>query len=741
MKLRTHLVLLTLVTVVPLILFATGLIVYHARIQRQSVERGMRDTARALTLALDRDLRNIKTGVETLASSRHLDGPGDLQRFYEEAATVSKSFGGWAVLSEPSGRQVLNTSRPFGTPLPLPTRQGLAMMQSVAASRQTFVSNVFIGTVSRRPAVIIAVPIIRGGEVRYVLDFPFEPTQFTGLLKEAALSPGWIAVITDRGGGFVGRVPDAAAFVGRQGPPAWVERTARPDEGFMKGALLSESPVYAAYKRSSESGWVVGVVVPAAVIDAGYRRSLLAISGGGLVLLAIGLAFAFVLGKRIADPIAALADSLKTRTRPGPGSRTTVGEIEALRQALDEATAGRDLLETEQAARVMAEQRAEREEAANRAKDDFLAVLSHELRTPLSSMLGWVRLLRTGGLAPPQTAHALEVIDRSVGQQVRLISDLLDVSRIVAGRLELAMGVVDLPALVADVMDAARPAAEAKEITLTSRLDTDAGPVRGDPERLRQIVENLLGNAIKFTPRGGHVTIALVRDDDVRLSVTDNGRGIEGDFLPHIFERFRQADSTSTRAHAGLGLGLAIVRHLVELHGGRVTAESAGADQGATFTVTLPAASAGAVGESQPRAGRSTDRLDGLDVLVIDDDADTRTLLATLLAQHGAVPTTAADARAGMAALHRHAPHVLVCDIAMPGADGYALIGQVKSWAAAARVHVPALALTAYARPEDREQALAAGFDLHLAKPVEPLDFLTSVARLAGRDRHEGETS
>jgi hypothetical protein len=373
MKLRTHLFLLTVVTLVPMALFAAGLIVYHARVERLAVERGMRDTARALVLALDRDLQDIKTGAEALSHSRHLDEPTDLRRFYDEASAVSKSFGGWAVLSEPSGRQLLNTSRPLGTPLPLPSARSLAMMQEVAANRQTFVSNVFIGTVSRRPAVIIAVPIARGGTVRYILDLSFEPRQFTSLLEEAALSPRSIAVITDRDGGIVGRVPDAAAFVGRKLPAAWITRTAPIDEGFLKGPLLSDVDAYTAYKRSKESGWVVGVAMPAALVEAAARRTLLAISAGGLVLLAVGAALAVLLGKRIADPIAALVDSLKKQTAPPPSARTTVSEVEALRLALDEAVARRSLLEAEQAARALAERRAEREETANRVKDEFLA--------------------------------------------------------------------------------------------------------------------------------------------------------------------------------------------------------------------------------------------------------------------------------------------------------------------------------------------------------------------------------
>ena len=739
MKLRTHLFLLTVATVVPVVVFAAALIVYHANLERATVERGMRDTARALVLALDRDIHDIKTGVETLAASPHLDDPVNLARFYEEAATVSKSFGGWAVLSEPAGRQALNTSRAFGAPLPIPTARSIEMMKSVAARRETFVSNVFIGTVSRRPAVIIAVPVIRRGTVRYVLDFPFEPTQFTSLLRDAALSPGWVAVITDRDGGVVGRVPDPETSVGRRLPPTWVTRTAGADEGFVRGSVLSDEEVYAAFKRSAESGWIVAVAAPVAVVEAPFWRSLVALSAGGAVLLAIASALAFVLGKRVAAPIVALANSVKTEAPPAPIAGTRVREVEELRQALNEAIERRRLLESERIARAAAERRAAREESANRAKDDFLAVLSHELRTPLNSMLGWIRLLRAGKLDEAKTTHALDVIERNVSQQARLISDLLDVSRSVAGRLELSTTVIDLPPLVSGTVEAMRPAAEAKTITLISQIDPTAGPVRGDADRLRQVVENLLTNAVKFTPAGGQITVRLLRSGGARLIVSDTGKGIAADFLPHIFERFRQADSTSTRAHAGLGLGLAIVHHLVELHGGRVSAESPGEGAGATFTIELPLVvpsddRAGTGGA--PRPMETSDLLGGLKILVVEDDADTRDLLATLLAEHGAIPTTTANARDGMTAVRRTTPDVLVCDIAMPGDDGYTFISQVRSTLDGA--HVPALALTAYARAEDRDRALKAGFDLHLSKPVEPKELVAAVARLAHRDNGDG---
>src|SRR5262244_2223144 len=715
MKLRTHLIVLTLATVVPAVLFAVGLIVYHTRLERLSLERGMRDTARALALALDRDINDIKTGIETLSASKYLNAPVDLAHFYEEGTTVSKGFGGWAVLSDPSGRQILNTSRPLGAALPIPTMAGLEMMRSVADGRTIFVSNVFVGTVSRQPAVIVAAPIIRDGQVRYILDFSFPPTQFTKLLQEAALSRGWIALITDRDGGVVARVPDAAAFVGKKEGQEWTTKTASADEGFLKGDVLGGPSVYSAYRRSRETGWVVAVAAPIKLVDAGIRRSMLALSGGGVLLLAVACALAYVLAKRIAAPIVALSDSLKAEPEaPLPAGQSRVSEVEDLRRALEDAqAAGREA------------------EAANRAMDDFLAVLSHELRTPLNAMFGWVRMLRTGHLDGAAAAHGLEVIERNVTQQSRLISDLLDASRIVLGRLELSLQAVDFPALVASVVESIRPSAEIRGISLKSELDPDASPVNGDPDRLRQVVENILGNAIKFTPPNGSVTIRLAGDGDVCLTVSDTGRGIDGELLPHIFERFKQSDSPSPRSHAGLGLGLAIVRHLVELHGGRVRAESEGVGQGATFTVVLPivASPEDTASAPMPAARRSDEeRLEGLRVLVVEDDADARELVVTVLAQAGAVTFTASNGRDGIAMVPRVRPDVLVCDLAIPDQEALTVVREAKARAAETGVALPALALTAYARADDREQALAEGFDRYLTKPVEPSELVSVVA-------------
>jgi PAS domain S-box-containing protein len=376
----------------------------------------------------------------------------------------------------------------------------------------------------------------------------------------------------------------------------------------------------------------------------------------------------------------------------------------------------------------------DRAEEANRAKDEFLAVVSHELRSPLNAIIGWARLLQTGKVDGGRARHALDVIVSNAEAQARLVEDLLDVGRITSGKLRLRVAPVRLDGVVGAALDVVRPGAEAKKIALDARLD-DAGEVLGDADRLQQVAWNLLTNAVKFTPEGGRVGVRLARrDGKVELRVEDTGRGIDGAFLPYVFERFRQADGDPERRRAGLGLGLSIVKHLVELHGGTVEAASEGAGRGAAFTVRLPPAGPPAPPPDPAPGPRAVARpLAGVRVLVVDDEPDVRDLVEAVLASRGADVTTADGAPAGFDLLQQQRPDVLVSDISMPGEDGYALVRRVRQLAPEAGGATPALALTAFARPEDRARALLAGFTVHLAKPADPDDLALAVARLAGR--------
>lgn len=425
-------------------------------------------------------------------------------------------------------------------------------------------------------------------------------------------------------------------------------------------------------------------------------------------------------------------------------------------------------LAAQERAKALLREREAREEAekADRLKDEFLATLSHELRTPLTSVLGWATLIRAGDIDAANYAIALETIERNARLQARLIDDLLDVSRIITGNLHLELRPIDLAPVVEAARDAVRPTAEAKGIELRTSLAVGECSIKGDSNRLRQVVWNLLLNAIKFTPRGGSVATRLhCRNSSVVLTVEDTGEGIEPDFLPHVFDRFRQAEGSISRRQGGLGLGLAVVRHLVELHGGSVSAASAGKGKGATFTVELPlvrqeeafvASNAAAIlaregnsttataagkdwrvkkGKNKLQTGKEkiAVTLRGISVLLVEDDVDARTLIQKFLELHGATVTSTGSAAEALAALQATVPDVLVSDIAMPDEDGYSLLRKVRSLPQEDGGQTPAIALTGYASARDKADTFAAGYQAHLAKPLEPADLITAIESVLGK--------
>jgi signal transduction histidine kinase/ActR/RegA family two-component response regulator len=426
-----------------------------------------------------------------------------------------------------------------------------------------------------------------------------------------------------------------------------------------------------------------------------------------------------------------------TRTR-----RFTEDDVRLLQLAAD-----RVALSIEHARLYEVERQARRQaEEANRMKDEFLALVSHELRSPLNAILGYAALLRHGGLEAQKVKHAADVIERSGKTQAQLIDDLLDTARIISGKLRLFVGPVDLVSVIGESVQTIRPAADAKGISLRADLPPEIGQITGDPARLQQVVWNLLSNAVKFTPPGGRVEVRLERvDPHICITVSDTGKGISPDFLPYVFDRFRQADVSSARRYGGLGLGLALVKYLVELHGGTVEAASAGEGQGATFKVTLPVrAVTTPIGEAggAPVTVKSSEELAGVRALVVDDEDDARELLTSVLTQYGAVSaSSAAEAYKLITETPpQERPDVMVTDIGMPGEDGYSLMRRMREWERERDLYTPSVALTAYGRTEDRMRALKAGFQTHIAKPVDPAELVLVIMSLIRRPNMDEKT-
>lgn len=424
-----------------------------------------------------------------------------------------------------------------------------------------------------------------------------------------------------------------------------------------------------------------------------------------------------------------------------------VAELQELNAQLAAAnTTKDDLLRREQESRQQAE-------AANRSKDEFLATVSHELRTPLTSILGWSALLATGNHEDASVKDAMAAIERNARAQTQIVDDLLDVSRIITGQMKLETVPLDVPTLIANALHSVYPAARAKNIALVTLINTpeSTATINGDEARLKQVIWNLVSNAVKFTPKGGHVEVALERENSqLLIRVSDNGIGIAPEFLPHVFERFRQSDSSTTRTYGGLGLGLAIARHLVEMHGGTIEAESHGIGQGATFTVRMPILAVNfTLQEGEQRTaitsplpqGNLEGLLQGLRLLVIEDDTDSRQLIRTVLELHGARVESVGTAHEGFKAVCERRPDVIVCDIGLPGEDGYRLMERIRQLPPDEGGLTPAIALTAYVSPRDRLLALSAGFQVHLPKPIQPEFLVSTVAELSGRAAREHTAS
>ena len=741
-SLRQRLFLLAVVGILPLTAMSGFGLYALMRQQRGQIERVGLEYARALGTAVDAELRRTIAVLDSLATAVVLDHD-DLSGFRLRAERILDSQRNWAavMLADPAGTRLVDTRFPAGTVLPQ-----LVEKDSFGALLQR--RDAMVGSLAPGPQgellFAVRVPVVRNGTLRYVLSAIVKPEAIREVITRQRVPADWVISVFDANGRRVARSRAHAENLGGLAAVSLQALMANGgDEGIGQTFALEGDRIYTAYSRLKDSGWSVAPGIPAALVEGAVYRSLTLYGAGVLGSITLGTLAALWVVRSINRPIRELRASAQALGRheslsPPDTSIQEIREVgEALRAAAEERAKGEAqrelLLRNEQEARATAE-------AANRTKDEFLAVLSHELRTPLNAVYGWARMLRSGQMDEDRVERALEAIERNANAQVQLIDDLLDVSRVVTGKMRLDVRPVDLGLVVESALDAVRPAAEAKGVRLHSALDPDTGQVMGDPDRLGQVVWNLLMNAVKFTPRGGQVRVRLQRvSSRVEIVVSDTGQGITADVLPFVFDRFRQGDSSTTRAHSGLGLGLALVKHLVDLHGGTVTAQSAGAGRGATFVVTLPLPLGDRPPGSAPRrhptavAAPAGVRLDGLRVLIVDDDQDARDLALAILAGAGASVKMCASAGEALDTLSQWRPDVLVSDIEMPGEDGYSLIRKVRALNGADGGRIPAIALTAYGRMDDRARSLAAGFTMHVPKPVDPGELTTVIASIVDR--------
>jgi signal transduction histidine kinase len=743
LRLRTLLALLVLTTLIPLGLFAALLIGRLWQQQGATVERQGVETARAISVAIDQEVESGRSALQVLAALDLYDA-FDPARFERLALRLMPAQPGWyaLALADPAARIVFDTASHGGEA----SRLGeVAWIRTVVATRRPTVSNLFHDGAAGGYFYMIAVPVQEAGTVRYVLAAKVRSSSLSDILRRQSTPPGGVVTLIDRAPRIMARSRNEARFIGQAPSENFRTASARMSEGSWRGMLLEGTPSYSSMSRSPLTGWTVGVGLPSAAVDTPILHSILQLALVGALLLGAGVASALILGRALVEALtsASLAARGLARGEVIEARHSRIFEAEELSHGLLEAAAILGIRQRERDEALGAEYAARLEaEALSRSKDEFVAIMSHELRTPLNAIYGWVRLLRTGKLDESRREHALEVIERNTRAQTQLIEDLLDMSRIVTGKLRLEMRRVDLAVVLQRAVEGLRPTGTGKEIEIVLSVDPGVGAISGDPDRLRQIVWNLLTNSLKFTSKGGRIDVTLTEaGPDAVIRVKDNGSGISPEVLPHIFERFRQGSSSPARKHGGLGIGLALVRHLVEMHGGTVVGESDGDGQGATFTVRVPLAGQLAVHTGEPQMsaeaaidGRNTADtrpLEGRSILVLEDDADARDMITMTLKQAGAQVTPAGSMQEALDILESAAPEVVVSDIAMPNGTGYDFLRQMRRMPRFS--NTPAIALTAYTRPEDKARALEEGFHAHIGKPVEPAALIRAIIAAAGR--------
>jgi len=697
--------------------------------QRANVDRQNIATARAISVAIDTDVETTTAALDVFATLHALDNP-DLAAFDDLARRLIVRQREWSSLIVADANNRVLAAFPQAVDTRGTPAEGWA--RAAVTAKRHVVSNLFSTPDVGGSFVMIAVPVMRGGTAHLALGARVRADSFSSILREQETPPREMVALVDANYRIVARTSEESTYVGTPVTRTFVDLASKADEGSWDGVSREGVTNYSAFSRSRRTGLIVAVAIPRDEVDGPIRRALVVLAGVWIAILAVGAGVGLLFGQnvvRVMQSASRSAMALARGQKVEPlGSR--IAEIDDLAVGL------------RQAAVTLDARNRERDEAS-RLKDEFLMTVSHELRTPLTAIYGWSRMLSSGQLRPEQSGRAFAAIERNSKALEQLVNDILDVSRVVAGKLRLEVQPVSVPEVVAGAVDAIRPAAVAKHIAVTTTTSTqDELLVSGDAGRLQQVVWNLLSNAVRFTPAHGRIEIEIARADDaITIAVRDTGPGIDPEFLPHVFERFRQGGTGTTRAHGGLGLGLAIVRHLTELHGGTVSASNKMTGSGAVFQVTLPARASARVERHaatpllQGDPQRVGPRLDGFAVLVVDDDLNARELLVAVLDSAGAEVRAAASTEDALMILEGWMPDVLMSDIEMPGEDGYELMRRVRALSGL-RGRIAAVALTAHARPEDRARALEAGFQWHLAKPIDPSELVAAIAALAS---HRGD--
>ena len=709
MRLRTSLFLLVVAIVLPLAAFSLALSAWLLEHQYESYISVIKDRNRAFMTAVDAEVQGHLFTLAAIAESRSLI-EGRLERFHGEAAAVLARQPAWLdlILLDRGGRHLVNAYVPWGTALPEKPQQPESVWP-VVEQRRPSVGNVIVGgPFQQRAGIPLRVPVVRDGEVAYVLSAILKPEAFDALFEAQRIPHGWVSGLVDANGAFISRIPERPR--GSRAGEQFIEEVRKAEEGWFRGRTVDGFETFTAFTVSELTGWSLGFAIPIELVYGPVRRAAWAAGGGLLAVVVLALAIAYWLGRRISRPIAqvaAAAQALGEQERPVK-TGTNIREVSELEQALNAASAA-----------ILARDRELRRQAselrvADANKSQFLALLSHELRNPLAPLLNGLSILKAR--TDPETAtrtHAM--MERQIGQMRRLIDDLLDVSRIDRGKLELHTERIAVDAVIRNAIETAKPNIEAKQHALTVQYAPEPLYVDGDPVRLAQVVSNLLNNAAKFTPPRGRIEISTRSEaSQAVVCVRDTGIGFPPEDADRIFDSFVQLDASRNEAAGGLGLGLTLVRSLLEMHGGRVEARSLGEGQGAEFTIRLPLATAPE--STAPPAHVKTRARGGRRVLVVDDNTDAADTLADLLRIEGFDVSTAYSGDVALSRAKAFRPDVAFIDLNMPGMSGLDLARALRGDAGMAGLRL--VALTGMGQQRDVQSTHAAGFDAHLTKPA-----------------------
>ncbi|QYF92928.1 response regulator [Massilia sp. PAMC28688] len=735
MHIRTYLYMMAAAILLPVIVLSGVALRMLQQAERDAALGALAETANSFALLVDSELYSAEASLRVLAASPSL-ARGDYAALRVQATAAGPGRHEWLVLLDASGHELLSTARAPGRPkVPL---ADAAAMRAPLAQGKTVVSNLARSAPDKLVSAV-NVPVRLPDGRAYILSHAFASEHFMSLMQEIRAPQGWLMGIIDANGNFVARNVDARNRLGTQARPELVAAMRATARGRIRHRALEGTEVYSVFGRSSMSGWSVAVAAPVALIDRSARNATLVAAGGLLAALLCAFVVTALFGRQHVRSIQRAmhaARGLGNGIPPAP-THSRVVEVDQLHQALHAAgeqllqahayrkhaeTERQSLLEGEQKARVMAEQQ-------NSAKDQFLAMLGHELRNPLAPISTAAQLLRLQSPDAARVRYASDVIARQVDHMNSLLGDLLDVSRVTRGLVALNVEQVDLKSIIERALEQTAALVGVKEHQLRVTLPDQPVLLHGDKARLIQIFANLINNAAKYTPAGGKIALAAtLAPASVVLTISDNGEGFSDKLLPRIFDLFSQGERTPDRSQGGLGLGLALVQSLVKLHGGSVSAFSAGPGQGSVFTVTLPYAPHAAAPPAPARPSRPAPQR--LGIMIVDDNIDGAISLSLFLEEAGGHRvSTYYDASTALASAAREAPEVFILDIGLPDFTGYELARRLRAMPQFAEALF--IALTGYGQPQDKQAALDAGFDHHVAKPADPQTILGLVGRLA----------